>query len=58
MGRLESLDPSGFDLSPEKPIGGVAAMHGPAQVWSIVVIVALGFFVLLLLTVVVSLVLR
>ena len=33
-------------------------MHGPAQVWSIVVIVALGFFVLLLLTVVVSLVLR
>ena len=58
MDRLDTLDPSGFDLSPEKPIGGIAAMQGPAQVWSIVAIVTLGFFVVLLLTVVLSLVLR
>lgn len=59
LGRLDSLDPTAFDSSPEKPMGGMAAMQGSAtQVWRTVAFVAIGFFVVLAITVVLALLFR
>jgi len=58
LDRLDTLDPGAYDLSPEKPVGGMTVMQGPAQVWRLVALVSLGFFAVLVLTVVIALVLR
>lgn len=58
LDRLDTLDPAAYDTSPEKPIGGMAAMQGPGQVWRLVALVAIGFFVVLAVTVAVALLVR
>ncbi|HEY3316995.1 MAG TPA: serine/threonine-protein kinase [Coriobacteriia bacterium] len=52
LGRLDTLDPASFDLSPEKPMGGMSAAMTPAQLWLRVALIALGFFALLVLVIV------
>lgn len=56
LDRLAELDPGSFDFSPEKPMGaGMSGAGGPAQMWKMVALIALGFFALLALTVVIAL---
>ena len=56
LGRLDSLDPSTYDLSPEAPMGGIAAADSAKRLWIYMFLVAGGFlaavFLLLLLEVI------
>ncbi|MBV8560309.1 MAG: hypothetical protein JO050_06020 [Acidimicrobiia bacterium] len=43
--RLDRLDPASFDLSPEAPMGGMAAASSPLRLWALVGLISLGFVV-------------
>jgi serine/threonine-protein kinase len=58
LDRLDTLDPSKFDLSPEPPMGGMAAIETKKQLWLYVAAVAAGFFALLALIIIVTVVTR
>jgi len=59
LARLDHLDPSSFDLSPEPPMGGaMAAADSPAGLWIRVALIALGFFAVLALVILVSVVMH
>ncbi len=55
---LEALDPSVYDLSPEKPIGGVAAAHSARRLWAWVAAISGSFIVVVALVIVLSILLR
>jgi serine/threonine protein kinase len=56
---LDSLDLSKFDLSPEPPMGGALGTPGTAaQVWLQAALIALAFFVVLAIVVVIALVMH
>ena len=47
LDHLDSLDPTTYDLSPEPPIGGLAAAADSARrLWILVAGIALGFLAL------------
>lgn len=54
LDSLETLDPSSFDLSVEKPMGGMSSAATPAQLWRFIALIAIGFFVLLAIVVVLT----
>jgi len=58
LGRLDQLDPSSFDLSPEKPMGSPMNVDSPAALWGRVALIVLGFFAVLILVVVIALVMH
>jgi eukaryotic-like serine/threonine-protein kinase len=59
LGRLDELDPTTFDLSPEPPMGGaMAAADSPLRLWLLVGAIALGFFAVLALVIVIALVMH
>jgi len=58
LDRLDSLDVSSFDFSPEAPMGGMAAIETKRQLWMYVAAVAAGFFALLALIIIVTVVTR
>jgi eukaryotic-like serine/threonine-protein kinase len=41
--QLDSLDPSTYDLSPEKPMGGIAAADSAKRLWMYMALVGAGF---------------
>ena len=43
LGHLDALDVATFDLSPEEPMGGIAAMDSTKRIWAIVALVAVSF---------------
>jgi serine/threonine protein kinase len=44
LDHLDTLDLSAFDLTPEEPMGGMAAMESPAKrLWAIVALVTVSF---------------
>ena len=43
LDRLDTLDPSAFDLSPEPPIGGMAAAGTNWALWKLVAVIAVSF---------------
>jgi serine/threonine-protein kinase len=43
LDRLDVLDPADFDLSPEAPMGGIAAAESTKHMWLLVAIIAVGF---------------
>jgi eukaryotic-like serine/threonine-protein kinase len=51
LDRLDSLDPASFDLSPEKPMGGMSAAMTAQQLWLRIAAISLGFLALLVLVV-------
>ena len=51
LDRLDSLDPAGYDLAPEAPIGGMAAVGSERRLWLFAGGIALGFVVLVVLIV-------
>jgi serine/threonine-protein kinase len=58
LDRLDSLDPSSFDLSPERPMGGMATIETKRQLWVYVAAVMAGFLALLALIIIVTVVTR
>jgi serine/threonine-protein kinase len=58
LDRLDSIDVSSIDLSPEAPMGGMAAIGTQRQLWVYVAAVAGGFFALLALIIIVTVVTR
>jgi eukaryotic-like serine/threonine-protein kinase len=43
LDRLDTLDPSQYDLSAEKPMGGMAAADSAKRLWAWVAMIAFGF---------------
>ena len=58
LGRLDTLDPTSFDLSPEPPIGGLSAAETPLQLWGRIALIAIGFLALCALVIAISVVMH
>ena len=43
LDRLDALDPADFDLSPEPPLGGMAAINSEKRLWAMVALIAVSF---------------
>jgi len=43
LDHLDELDPASFDLSPEPPMGGMAAADSAKRLWAFVALIAVGF---------------
>jgi hypothetical protein len=43
LDHLDTLDLTQFDLSPEEPMGGIAAMDSTKRIWAIVALVTVVF---------------
>jgi serine/threonine-protein kinase len=58
LDRLDTLDASSFDLSPEPPMGGMAATSSVLRLWALVGMIAGGFILLVTVIIVLSVVLH
>ncbi len=58
LDRLDSLDPADFDLSPEAPMGGMAATQSATRLWLLVLEIAGAFIGVCALIIFLSVVLR
>jgi serine/threonine-protein kinase len=58
LDQLDTLDLATFDLSPEPPMGGMAAIGTKKQLWLYIAAVAAGFFALLAIIIIVTVVTR
>ncbi len=58
LARLDELDPSAYDLSPEPAIGGMASMRSEKRLWALVAIIAVSFVGVVAVIVTLSIVLR
>jgi len=59
LNRLDSLDSASFDLAPERPMAGFGTpAESAAQLWLRIALIALGFFALLVLVVVLGVMFR
>jgi serine/threonine protein kinase len=56
--KLETLDPSSFDLSPEPALGGMAAVGTAKRLWAYMGLMALGFIALVAIIVTLTVVLK
>jgi serine/threonine-protein kinase len=55
---LDTLDASSFDLTPEAPMGGMAAAESSKRLWILMIEVAVGFVAIVALIIFLSVVLR
>jgi serine/threonine-protein kinase len=58
LDHLDQLDPAKYDLSPETPMGGMAAAESSRRLWAVAAIIAVSFLAVSVLTIVLSIVLR
>ncbi len=58
LDRLDTLLPTQYDLSPEEPIGGVAAIDSARRLWALVGMIAVGFIALVALIITLTVVFR
>jgi serine/threonine-protein kinase len=58
LDRLSTLDPATYDLSPERPMGGMAASDSARRLWAWVAIIAACFIGLVAIIITLSIVLR
>jgi eukaryotic-like serine/threonine-protein kinase len=58
LDRLDELDPAAFDLSPEAPMGGMAAANSSQRLWLLVLEIAGGFIAVCALIIFLSVVLK
>src|SRR5579859_6624203 len=56
--RIDELDVSTFDFSPEAPMGGMAAIESTKRIWQLVALVAVGFIAVCALIIGLTVVLR
>jgi eukaryotic-like serine/threonine-protein kinase len=57
LDRLDTLDPASIDLSPEPPMGGMAAVESTKRLWLLVLEIAVGFIAVCALIIFLSVVL-
>jgi len=58
LDRLDHLDAKEYDLSPEPPMGGMAARSTPLRLWALVGMISLGFIVLVTVIIILAKVLQ
>lgn len=58
LDRLDELDPASFDLGPEAPIGGMAAIDSERRLWRFIALVAVAFIAVVALVIGLSVALR
>jgi serine/threonine protein kinase len=58
LDRLDTLDPGEYDLSAEKPIGGMASAQSAERLWAYVGMIAAGFVGVVAIIITLSIVLR
>ncbi len=58
LDRLDDLDPATFDLSPEDPMGGIAAIDSTKRLWALAGVIAVGFIGVVAVIITLSIVLR
>jgi len=58
LDRLDELDPAAFDLTPEAPMGGMAAAETSQRLWVLIFAVAFGFIGIVALILTLTVVLR
>jgi len=58
LDRLDTLDAASIDLSPEPPMGGMAAAESTKRLWLLVIEIAAGFIAVCALIIFLSVVLR
>jgi serine/threonine-protein kinase len=58
LDRLDTLSPTEYDLSPEAPIGGFAAIDSTKRLWAMVGMIAAGFIAVVALIITLSVVFR
>jgi serine/threonine-protein kinase len=56
--RIDELDVSTFDFSPEAPMGGMAAIDSTKRIWQLIGIVAAGFILVCALVIGLTVILR
>ena len=54
LDNLDGLDPSAYDVSPEPPLGGMAALARRSRTWVLAAVIAISFLALAALIVVIS----
>jgi len=58
LDRLDTLDPTSYDTSPEPSMGGMAALNSEKRMWALVAIIAVSFIGIVSVIIALSLVLR
>jgi len=58
LDHLDTLDPDAYDLTPEPPIGGMAAVNSERRLWALAALIAFAFIALVALIIGLSVVLR
>jgi serine/threonine protein kinase len=58
LDRLDTLDPAQFDLSPEAPLGGMAAINSEKRLWAMVALIAVTFIGIVAVIITLSVVFR
>jgi serine/threonine-protein kinase len=56
--RLDQLDPGTYDLTPEKPMGGVASADSAKRLWAFTALIAVGFIGIVAVIIALSILLR
>lgn len=56
--RIDTLDPTTYDLSPEPAVGGMASVNSATRLWALVGMIAAGFLGLVAIIITLSVVLR
>ena len=58
LDHLDSLDPSSYDASPEKPMGNMAAINSTRRLWALVALIAVTFLGIVAVIITLSVLLR
>jgi serine/threonine-protein kinase len=58
LDRLDTLDPEMYDLTPEKPMGGMAAVESARRLWLLIAMIAVGFAAAVALILIIEVLLR
>lgn len=58
LDHLDTLDAGAFDLGPEPPLGGMAAVNSERRLWALVALIAVGFLGIVAIIVTLSVVFR
>jgi serine/threonine-protein kinase len=58
LDRLDQLDPGTYDLTPEKPMGGMAAADSAKRLWAFTALIAVGFIGVVAVIIALSILLR
>jgi serine/threonine-protein kinase len=58
LDRLDTLDPHAYDISPEPPMGGMAAASSARRLWALTGMIAVGFIGVVAIIIVLSILFR